>query len=101
MLGSLTPTVGDNTTNDGLACTGDSCSGTAPECKCQDDGTGALECQDFFCTSDADCGGGTCELSIKLAEELFFAGHDRVAVYMGGFPEWVEAGYATTSGEGH
>jgi rhodanese-related sulfurtransferase len=46
------------------------------------------------------CGGGTCEISIKLADELFFAGHERVAVYMGGFPEWVEAGHPVESG-GH
>ena len=39
------------------------------------------------------CGGGTCELSISLAEELYFTGFTRVAVYMGGFPAWVEAGY--------
>jgi rhodanese-related sulfurtransferase len=39
------------------------------------------------------CGGGTCELSISLAEELYFTGFSRVAVYMGGFPAWVEAGY--------
>jgi rhodanese-related sulfurtransferase len=39
------------------------------------------------------CGGGTCEVSISLAEELiYFAGHERVAVYVGGYPEWVEAG---------
>jgi rhodanese-related sulfurtransferase len=34
-----------------------------------------------------------CELSISLAEELYFTGFSRVAVYMGGFPAWVEAGY--------
>ena len=45
------------------------------------------------------CGGGSCELSINLADELFFAGHDRVAVYMGGYPEWIEAGYPTDEGE--
>jgi rhodanese-related sulfurtransferase len=44
------------------------------------------------------CGGGTCEISIKLADELFFAGHERVAVYMGGFPEWIEAGYPVEEG---
>jgi rhodanese-related sulfurtransferase len=46
------------------------------------------------------CGGGSCEVSIKLADELFFAGHERVAVYMGGFPEWLEAGYPVSAG-GH
>ncbi len=45
------------------------------------------------------CGGGSCELSLNLADELFFAGHDRVAVYIGGFPEWVEAGYPVATGE--
>lgn len=39
------------------------------------------------------CGGGTCEVSLSLAEELIFAGHDRVAVYIGGFPEWEQSGY--------
>jgi len=39
------------------------------------------------------CGGGTCEVSINLAWDLIYAGHSRVVVYMGGFPEWAEAGY--------
>jgi rhodanese-related sulfurtransferase len=39
------------------------------------------------------CGGGSCEVSLSVAEELFFAGHKRVAVYIGGFSEWAEAGY--------
>lgn len=42
----------------------------------------------------AYCGGGTCELSVSLAYELLASGHERVAVYMGGYPEWVEAGHA-------
>jgi len=42
----------------------------------------------------AYCGGGTCEVSLTLANELILIGHPRVAVYMGGFPEWVGAGYA-------
>jgi rhodanese-related sulfurtransferase len=46
------------------------------------------------------CGGGTCEVSLKLADELFYAGHPRVAVYVGGFPEWVEAGHPVASGSG-
>jgi rhodanese-related sulfurtransferase len=41
----------------------------------------------------AYCGGGTCEVSLTLANELVLVGHSRVAVYMGGFPEWVGAGY--------
>jgi len=40
------------------------------------------------------CGGGTCELSLNMAYELNMAGHDKVAVYMGGFPEWESFGYA-------
>lgn len=38
------------------------------------------------------CGGEGCEVSLGVAEELCAAGHSRVAVYVGGFPEWVEAG---------
>lgn len=44
------------------------------------------------------CGGGTCELSMNMAYELFYAGHRRVAVYMGGYPEWVEAGKPIETG---
>jgi rhodanese-related sulfurtransferase len=43
------------------------------------------------------CGGGTCEVSLTVAEELFYAGHDRIAVYTGGFSEWAEAGYPVGS----
>jgi rhodanese-related sulfurtransferase len=46
----------------------------------------------------AYCGGGGCELSRGLAEELIYAGHERVAYYNGGLPEWVEAGYPTATG---
>jgi len=47
------------------------------------------------------CGGGTCEVSISLADELYYSiGFKPVAVYMGGFPEWVAAGLATESGPG-
>lgn len=38
------------------------------------------------------CGGEGCEVSLGVAEELCAAGHARVAVYVGGFPEWVESG---------
>ncbi len=38
------------------------------------------------------CGGGTCETSLDVAYELIAVGHERVAVYMGGFPEWLDAG---------
>lgn len=44
------------------------------------------------------CGGGSCEQSLSLADELFFAGHDRVAVFMGGFPQWVAAGHGVETG---
>lgn len=46
------------------------------------------------------CGGGACELSMNLAWELIYAGHPRVLVYMGGYPEWAEAGYPTGTGTG-
>lgn len=46
------------------------------------------------------CGGGNCEISLSLASELFYAGHERVAVYVGGFPEWVEAGNPVENGAG-
>ncbi|HKQ62022.1 MAG TPA: rhodanese-like domain-containing protein [Candidatus Polarisedimenticolaceae bacterium] len=45
------------------------------------------------------CGGGTCELSMTLAWALFDAGKSRVAVFVGGFPEWVAAGYPVTHGK--
>lgn len=45
------------------------------------------------------CGGGACELSMNLAYELIYAGHRRVLIYTGGYPEWVEAGYPVASGE--
>ncbi|HEX5042593.1 MAG TPA: rhodanese-like domain-containing protein [Candidatus Polarisedimenticolaceae bacterium] len=40
------------------------------------------------------CGGGTCEVSIHLAEALVYqAGKKRVLVFMGGWPDWEGAGY--------
>jgi len=45
------------------------------------------------------CGGGSCEVSLSLAQELIYAGHPRIAVYMGGFPEWITAGYPVEAGE--
>lgn len=44
------------------------------------------------------CGGGACEMSLSLAWDLVSAGHDRIAVYMGGYPEWVERGYPVVQG---
>ena len=37
---------------------------------------------------------------MSLADELFYAGHSRVAVYTGGFGEWVAAGYPVETGSG-
>jgi rhodanese-related sulfurtransferase len=40
------------------------------------------------------CGGGSCEVSIHMAEALVYqAGKKRVLVFMGGWPEWEAAGY--------
>jgi len=44
------------------------------------------------------CGGGACEASLSLANELVFAEFPRVAVFMGGYPEWVAAGYPVAQG---
>ena len=38
------------------------------------------------------CGGGECEVSLRLADELIGSGFTRVAVYLGGYPEWHDAG---------
>ena len=46
------------------------------------------------------CGGGTCEISISVAWELLGVGKTHIAVYLGGFPEWVEAGYPVEKAEG-
>jgi len=40
----------------------------------------------------AYCGGGECEVSLSLAHELVALGYERVAVYVGGFPEWEASG---------
>jgi 3-mercaptopyruvate sulfurtransferase SseA len=45
------------------------------------------------------CGGGDCELSMSLAWELIANGQTKVMVYTGGYPEWVEAGHETATGE--
>ncbi len=44
------------------------------------------------------CGGGNCELSLSLAWDLIYAGQQRVVVYMGGFPEWEQAGQPVETG---
>jgi rhodanese-related sulfurtransferase len=44
------------------------------------------------------CGGGTCEVSLTLAWELMAAGQRRVVVFMGGYPEWAEAGHPIETG---
>jgi rhodanese-related sulfurtransferase len=46
----------------------------------------------------AYCGGGDCEVSYSLALELTAIGHERVAVYVGGFPEWQENGLPVVVG---
>lgn len=47
------------------------------------------------------CGGGTCEVSLNLANELYYSvGYSKVAVYMGGYPEWVEHGLEVETGAG-
>jgi rhodanese-related sulfurtransferase len=43
------------------------------------------------------CGGRGCEVSLGVAEELCAAGYERVAVYVGGFPEWKAAGHPVGS----
>jgi rhodanese-related sulfurtransferase len=48
----------------------------------------------------AYCGGGECEVSLTLAYELIALGYDRVAVYMGGYPEWEQAGLPIARAEG-
>jgi rhodanese-related sulfurtransferase len=47
----------------------------------------------------AYCGGGECEVSLSLAHELIALGFERVAVYMGGFPEWEANGLRVARGE--
>ncbi len=44
------------------------------------------------------CGGGGCEVSIQLAGALMQAGHKKVLVYEGGFPEWEGAKYPVATG---
>jgi rhodanese-related sulfurtransferase len=46
----------------------------------------------------AYCGGEGCEVSLGVAEELTRAGFPRVAVYVGGFPEWVASGHPVEQG---
>jgi rhodanese-related sulfurtransferase len=44
------------------------------------------------------CGGNGCEVSLQLADALVGAGHTKVLVDEGGFPEWKGAGYPTVNG---
>ena len=40
------------------------------------------------------CGGGDCDVSMQLAEELMYDwDYERIFVYLGGWPEWKAAGY--------
>lgn len=47
----------------------------------------------------AYCGGGTCEISMGVADALIAKGYRKVLVYMGGLPEWEAAGYPIVRGE--
>ncbi len=47
----------------------------------------------------AYCGGGSCEISLTVADALIAAGYRRVLIYTGGFPEWEQAGYPVARGE--
>lgn len=44
------------------------------------------------------CGGGDCELSKNLAYALIEAGQRKLLVFMGGLPEWENAGYPIATG---
>lgn len=44
------------------------------------------------------CEGGACEASLDLAKVLIEAGHKKVLVYMGGYPEWAQAGQPVEKG---
>jgi rhodanese-related sulfurtransferase len=44
------------------------------------------------------CGGGSCEVSIRVADALVAAGQRKVLVYTGGLPEWEAAGYPVARG---
>lgn len=46
----------------------------------------------------AYCGGEGCEVSVAVAEEFCLAGHERVAVFAGGYPRWVEDGHPVAEG---
>ncbi|HXV76255.1 MAG TPA: rhodanese-like domain-containing protein [Candidatus Polarisedimenticolaceae bacterium] len=48
----------------------------------------------------AYCGGGECEVSLSLANELIALGFERVAVYTGGFPEWEAFELPVARGDG-
>jgi rhodanese-related sulfurtransferase len=45
------------------------------------------------------CGQVSCDLSLKVADKLQGLGFTRVAVYMGGFKAWDEAGYPADTGK--
>ena len=45
------------------------------------------------------CNGGECEDSHTLAQKLFLAGFDHVAVYRDGFPDWKRRGLPIHEGE--
>ncbi|MCX6149803.1 MAG: rhodanese-like domain-containing protein [Ignavibacteriales bacterium] len=39
------------------------------------------------------CGGDDCDISSKLAENLFGLGYKKVFIFFGGWNEWIKAGY--------
>jgi rhodanese-related sulfurtransferase len=45
------------------------------------------------------CGGGDCDLSRNLAFSIIDTGRRRVVVYLGGLPEWQQAGLPVNKGE--
>ncbi len=46
------------------------------------------------------CNGEECDLSIMLADELYFLGYGNVNIFHGGWNEWEDAGYPTEGKEG-
>lgn len=46
------------------------------------------------------CGGGTCEVSMNLAESFIYqAGKRKVLVYAGGWPDWTQKGFPVEKGK--
>lgn len=45
------------------------------------------------------CGQASCDLALKVAEQLQALGYTRVTAYIGGFRAWDEAGYPADTGK--